>query len=209
MFASCVARDAGKNRRDLRHADAADHAGRADRTRAHADFDGSHTGFHQIPGGFFGGDVSGDNIHVRRSCLLASFDCFDHAQRMSMRGIDHNDVHLGAYQFRHALQIIPCGANGSADAQPALVVFRGERVFDLLGDVLDRDQSLQVLIVVHNQQFLDPVLVQNALRFFQRGADRNRDEIFLGHHLAYRQSGIAFQTADRDSSGCRPAGRFQ
>ncbi len=57
------------NRRDLRHADAADHARRADRSGPHADLDGIGARGDQIARGFFGGDVSDDEIQFRELTL--------------------------------------------------------------------------------------------------------------------------------------------
>ena len=37
---------------------------------------------------------------------------------------------------------------------------------------------------VHHQKFLDAMLLQQALGLFERGADRNGDQIVLGHHGA-------------------------
>ncbi len=52
---------------------------------------------------------------------------------------------------------------------------------------------LRLLILVDDQQFLDAVLVQDALRFFQRRSDRNGDEIVLGHDFANRQMKPRFE----------------
>ncbi len=56
-------------------------------------------------------------------------------------------------------------------------------ILQLLLDVLDRDQTLQLVVVIDHQQFFHPVLMQNLLGLLQRGADRNRDQILLGHDL--------------------------
>src|SRR6266850_1004750 len=54
-----------------------------------------------------------------------------------------------------------CGNSrrGSA-AQPALAVFARIREALALLDVLDRDQAAQIPLLVHDQQLLDPVLVE-------------------------------------------------
>ena len=80
-----------------------------------------------------------------------------------MRGVDDNDVDLGSNQFSHSLQIIAGRADRGADAQAALVVLGRQRVLDLLRDVLNRDQTLEVLVPIDDQQLLDPMLVQNAV----------------------------------------------
>ena len=51
-------------------------------------------------------------------------------------------------------------ADGRAHAQAPLAVLGGVRVLQLLLDVLDRDQALQVPRPVHDEELLDPVLME-------------------------------------------------
>ena len=74
-----------------------------------------------------------------------------------------------------------------------MAVLCGEWIFDFLRDVFDRNQSLKVLVFVHDQQLLDPVLVQEPLSFLQRCAHRNRDEILLRHDFADREVKSCFE----------------
>ena len=96
---------ARQDRRDLGHADAADDARRADRSRAHADLDRVGAGRDQIAGRFLGGDVS-DNEFQFREPPLHFLHGFDHARRMAVRRIDRDHIHFRADQFRHAFQEI-------------------------------------------------------------------------------------------------------
>ena len=112
---------------------------------------------------------------------------------MAVSRIDHNRVNFRAHQFGHAFQIITSSADRGAYPQPALAVFCGEGVFDLLRDVLDCDQSLEILVFIDNQQFLDPVFVQQPLSFLQCSAHRNSDEIFFRHDFADRQMKPRFE----------------
>src|SRR5207249_11217471 len=54
-------------------------------------------------------------------------------------------------------------------------------VLDTLGDILDRDQALELEAVVDHQELFNPVLVQNLPRLVQRRAFRRRDEVLPGH----------------------------
>ena len=56
--------------------------------------------------------------------------------------------HVGARadQFCCALEKIPGCSDGSADAQPALFVFAGVGILELLLDVLDGDQALELVL---------------------------------------------------------------
>ncbi len=110
-----------------------------------------------------------------------------------MRGIDGEHVDTGIHQLRGALQKVSRGADRTAHAEPALFVLAGVGIFQLLLDVLDGDQALKFVLVVDHQELLDAVLVQDLLRLFERGADRNRDEVLLGHHLADGDIGAGFK----------------
>ena len=70
-----------------------------------------------------------------------------------------------AHQLLRALQEIARRrrAQRRTRKRPCAVLGR-VRVFQLLLDVLDGDQALQVVVVVHYQQLLDAVLVQDRPR---------------------------------------------
>ena len=48
-------------------------------------------------------------------------------------------------------------------------------------------------MIVHHQQLLDAMLMQDRLGIAQGGADRDRDEVFLGHHFADGDIGSGFE----------------
>ena len=73
---------------------------------------------------------------------------------------------------------------GRTDAQPAVVILGSLRIFELFLDVLDGDQSFQVELFVDHRQLFDAVPLQQALGLFERCADRDGDQILLGHHRA-------------------------
>ena len=54
-----------RNRADLRHADAGNHAGRADRARADPDLDRVRARLDEIERRLGGHDVAADDLHVR------------------------------------------------------------------------------------------------------------------------------------------------
>ena len=110
-----------------------------------------------------------------------------------MGGIDGQHVHLARHQFLRPFQKIVGGADGRAHAQTALLVLGGIRIFQLLLNILDRDQALQIVLIVHHQQLLHAVLMQDRLGFFERGADGHGDEVVLGHHLPDRHIGAGFE----------------
>ena len=62
-------------------------------------------------------------------------------------------------------------------------ILRSIRILQLFLDVFDCDQALEVVLVIDHEKFFHAVLVKNCFRFFERGSDRDSDEILLGHHL--------------------------
>src|ERR1035441_2575034 len=117
------------------------------------------------------------------SLLLMAFTAAM-TRALAVRGVDGDHIDLAPHQFLRALQKVPRGAHGRAHPQPALAVLGGVGVFQLLLNVLDGNQALEVIPVVHHQQFLDAVLVQNGGSLFQRGTHRHCDQVVLGHELA-------------------------
>ena len=70
-------------------------------------------------------------------------------------------------------------------------------------------RPLRLLILVHDEQFLDPVLVQDALRFFERRSDRNGDEVVLGHDFANRQMKASLEPQIAIGQNSDQAARFR
>ena len=62
-------------------------------------------------------------------------------------------------------------------------VLGGVWIFQFLLNIFYGDKSLQIVILVDDQQFFDAVLVENVLSLLEGGPDRNSDEIFFGHHF--------------------------
>ena len=72
-------------------------------------------------------------------------------------------------------------------------VLSGVRILQLLLNVLYRDQPLQVVLIVHHQQLLDPMLMQDLFRLLERGSHRHRDQVLLRHHLINRDIEAGFK----------------
>ena len=104
-----------------------------------------------------------------------------------MSSVDGQDVYAGFDQLRRALQVIARRADGRGASQTAQAVFRSVRIFDRLLNVFDRDQALEVVVLVDDQQLLNSVFLQDAFGLAQRGADRNGNQVLPGHHFRDRQ----------------------
>ena len=110
-----------------------------------------------------------------------------------MRRVDGQHIHAGAHQLSGALKKIARGADGSAHAQPALIVLAGVGIFEFFLDVFDCDQALQLVLIVDHQQLFNAMLVQDQLGLFERGAHGNGDQVLLGHHVADGNIGAGFK----------------
>src|SRR5262247_3582546 len=180
------ASDAFRNGRDLRHARACDHASCTNRTGTYAALDRVRAGLNQDFRAVGRADVAGDQLYLGET-PFDELDGFDHAGAVAVRRVDGKDVYAGFDQFRRALQEIASRADGRGAAQTAQAVFRRVRIFDRLLNVFDRDQALEVVVLVDDQQLLHAVFLQDAFGLAQRGADRNGDQVLPGHHFRDRQ----------------------
>ena len=82
-----------------------------------------------------------------------------------MRGVDHDDVAFRLDQRHGAGIAVLAHAGGGGDAQAAALVLAGVGIFLRLLDVLDGDQADAAIGIVHHQDLLDAVLVQQPLGF--------------------------------------------
>ena len=87
----------------------------------------------------------------------------EHALRMAVGGVDHDQVDVGVDQPLAALEAGIADARRGGGAQPPLLVLGGVGVEPALLDVLDRDQADAAVVVVDDEQLLDAVLVEQAL----------------------------------------------
>ena len=182
------------DRGDLRHADTGDDARGADRTGADADLDAVGTRVDQCAGRIGRGDVAADHVQMRKGALDPAY-AVEHALRMAVRGIDDDHVHAGFGQRRSAFFRAFADADGRADAQPAMRVFRGQRVFGRLQHVLDRDQATQGVVFAEHQHAFEAVAVHQGARFVERGAFMHEDEPLARRHDAGdRLVEIGFET---------------
>ena len=101
---------------------------------------------------------------------------------MAVRRVERHHVHLRLDQLRHALQHV-CGcADGRAAQQAARRIPCGIRVLHGFLNVLDRDEALQVAVLVHNRELLNAVLAEDLLRLLERRPHRRGHQVLLGHH---------------------------
>ena len=134
-------------------------------------------------GAFVGGDVAGEEVDVGKA-LLDFADGFEDARGVAVRGVDGESVDAVLHEFGGAFEEVSGSTDGCAYAEAALLVLGGVGVLQLLLDVFYGDEAFELVVVVDDEELFDAVLVQDLLGFFERGADGDGDEVFLGHHVA-------------------------
>src|SRR5690606_16027418 len=170
-----------------------------DRARANAHFDAVSTGFGQRDGGFSGGNVAANYLHLRE-VLFHPAHTVNNAGigwvgGMAVSGVHHNHVNTGFNQRFNTLFGTGTGADGSADAQATLIVFGGIRESAGFVDVFHGHQANQFALRVQHQNFFNAVDVQQLLHFFSAGAFRYGDQfLFRGHHAGDRGVEVFLKT---------------
>ena len=100
---------------------------------------------------------------------------------MTMCGIQNNNVNLGFCQSCHTIQNIGSNTNTCTAEQTSLCILCCKRIFDRLLNILDRDQALQIEVLINDRQLLFSCLCQNLLCFFQCDTFGSRNQTFTGH----------------------------
>ena len=177
---------------NLRHSRAGNHARGADGAGADADLDDIGAGVDQRQRALVSGHVAGHQGHIREGLFHVAHR-FQNARRVSVRRVDGQHVHARPHELRRAFQIVARGSYGSGHAQTAFFILAGVGVFQFFLDVLDRDQALQVVLIVNHQQLLHAVHMQYLFGLFKRGADGNGNQVLLGHHVADGDVGTGFK----------------
>src|SRR5690349_4000746 len=168
---------------DLRHADARDDPGRADRAGAHAHLDPVGARLDQGLGPGVRRDVAAHD--VRRGVLLEPGDHLEHRALVSVRRVHDDHVDAGLDQGPGPLVRVVADTDRGGDPEPALAVLGRVRILLALGEVLDRDQPAQPAEVVDQGQLLDLVPLQQGQRVVLADADRRGDQRHLRHDVAH------------------------
>ena len=138
---------------ELRNANASDNARRADRARSDPNLDGVGARIDQRLRTFLGCDVAGDDLHGVRQTLDA-IDRIQHPRRMTMRGVDNDDIDSRLNEALGALKPALAHCRCRRDAKPSLRILARQWMRDRLFHVLDGDQTDAAILFIDHQQFL-------------------------------------------------------
>ena len=177
---------------DLRHTDAGHHPGRADGAGADAHLDHIHARGNQIARGRGRRDVAGEQRDIRIA-VPDRLHLLQHARAVAVGRVNIDHVRLGGQQRLNPFKHVVGHAHRRAAQQPAVGILGAVGIFLGFFDVLDRDQTPEIALRVHDGQLLDPVVRQNLLGLLQGRSLRRGDQVFAGHHLADLPAVICFK----------------
>ena len=154
---------------DLRNADSGDYTGRADRTGADTDFDRVSARHDQVARAFSCRDIAADHgkIGIR---FLYHAKAAQYILGVAVGGVKDNDVDFGLSEGFHALKNVSSDAYACAAKKTALVILGGVGILDILFDVLDRDETDKIVVVINDGKLLLTGLGQDL--FYQHSLQR-------------------------------------
>ena len=100
---------------------------------------------------------------------------------MSVRRVHDDHVYLGVDKLLYTVDAVRRNTDRRAAEQTSLLIFRRQRILDLLFYIFDRNKSFQVKIFVYNRKLLFSRFRQNLLRLIKSNALRRGDEAFGCH----------------------------
>ena len=101
-----------------------------------------------------------------------------------MGAVEHESVRARVKQRARAVEHVRRDADGGGDEQTAAAVLCGVGIGHSLFDILDRDETLEMEILIDDGQLFDLVLAQRLFGFFERRSLAADDEIFARHKLS-------------------------
>ena len=112
-----------------------------------------------------------------------------------MSGIHHHDVHAGFDEEFQAFFRAGTDTDRSPREQLAVLVLSGIGMLGRLHDVLHRNESAEIEILVNDEHAFQTVFVHETLGFFKGGSFANRDELFTRRHdFTHRRLHTGFKT---------------
>ena len=100
---------------------------------------------------------------------------------MSVCRVQNNDIDMCIYQLLCTIQNVCCDTKCSTAQQTAFGVFGRERILDLFFNILDRDQSFEIEVIIHDRQFLFSCFCKDLFCLFQCDTFFCSDEVFRSH----------------------------
>src|SRR5262245_10477449 len=133
---------------NLRHADAGYDTRRANGTRPDTDLDHVDACVYQGRRPLVGSYIAAGAIEINVAPPNLTHRIED-ILRVTMGRVHGEQVYSGSYQRLHSFFPVGANAHGCTNTQPASLIFTGIRILNLFLNVFDRDQSLELGVLVH------------------------------------------------------------
>ena len=175
---------AGLNGGQLWHAHAGDNPRRTDGARSDADLHRVRARIDQRLGRFRRRHITGNDLNGVGN-LLRALNRLRHRDGVAMRGVYDHAVDARFDQRFRPLKARIADGRGRRHTQAPGRILGGVRVHGCLVHVLHGQQADTAIVIIHDDQPLDPVLVKQAASLFIRCVHLHRDD-FLRHQIGDR-----------------------
>ena len=113
---------------------------------------------------------------------------------MSVRAVDEKNVHAGFDEHLRALLTFRSDTDGRTDEKSTEAVFHRVRINLRFQNIFDRDQTLEIAVLIDDRKFLDSILFQNRFCLLERRSFRNGHERKLRHSRFDQLTEVLFKT---------------
>lgn len=165
---------------ELRQSHSGNDPGGANGARADTDFDRGNPRIHEIDGAFFRDHISRNHRGVAQGSEFG--DDVEHPVRVAGRGIDENRINTGLNQGLSPFPEIFPNADRGPYSESSHGIFGGIEIAFPLLNILAGDQPHQMILVINQGQFLDPIVIQYAAGFVLSNLTMGRDELRSRSH---------------------------
>src|SRR5690554_2377660 len=102
---------------------------------------------------------------------------------MAVRGVDDDHVTASSDESLRTLVSLVTHGRRCRDPQPALLILARVGKKRRLLDVLDGDETNAAVIVIYDEQLLNPMLMEQPLRFLAIDVGFDRNQAVFRHQL--------------------------
>src|SRR5690606_1628338 len=129
--------------------------------------------------------IAGNDLSAVREPLDPSYR-IEHASGVAVRGVDDDYVTASSDESLRTLVSLVTHGRRCRNPQPALLVLARVGKKRGLLDILDSNETDAAVVVIYDQQLLNPILMQKPLCFLAIHAGFNRDQPVFRHQLGDR-----------------------
>ena len=111
-----------------------------------------------------------------------------------MRRVDNNGINTSLHECSYALKGIVSNTDTSSHTQPTFLVLAGHGFILSLSNILIRNQSNEVILIVNHGKLLNFILLQYLRSTKEVCLHMSRHQVFAGHYLVDKSTLIQFKS---------------